>query len=122
MLGALLAGGTVALCNPAYKPSELAHQLRMTRARLILCTSIVYSNAQRAASIAASHAEDEEAKDVEGLEPLEDAPGVYTFEERHESSWHELLKMGEEAGEEGRKAVEAVRISPQEDTAILCFR
>ena len=114
-LGVLAAGGSIALCNPSYKPEELAHQLRMVKARTILTTAASLDNANKAAKEALNSGK-------ESLPGLSTAPKVLVFEEKHELSWYNLVEAGKQLGNQGQDRVAAVKVSPVDDTAMFCFR
>ncbi|EPQ31905.1 uncharacterized protein PFL1_00104 [Pseudozyma flocculosa PF-1] len=114
VLGALVTGASVALCNPSYKPDELSHQLRMVGARAILTTAASYDNACTAAEGATRDGK-------EDLQGLAQPPEIFVFEESHDSSWAKVIEAGKQQGGSARKELEQVRVSPSDDTAILCF-
>lgn len=76
VLGAQLLGGQVALHNPSYTASELAHQFRLVRTSAILCSAKAFSKCNEAAKAAVSEGE-------QGLGPLKstDPPKIWVFDE-----------------------------------------
>lgn len=135
MLGIQLAGGITALCNPSYKPKELAHQLRMTGASAVLTASCAglqktgqegreadedtpFSRAQKAAILA--YEEDDDASSGQ-IKKLARRPDVFVFEEDHPNSIHNILANGA-VGDNVRAEVEkrSKTVSGQ-DAAVYCF-
>ncbi|PWN47212.1 acetyl-CoA synthetase-like protein, partial [Violaceomyces palustris] len=108
VLGTLMAGGQVALCNPSYRPEELSRNLAMVGARAILASVASLERAQEAVEMNRREREEE--------------IGLFVFEEGHERSWEGLLlRKGERRAGDGARALERVVIHPLEDTAIVCF-
>ncbi len=119
VLGVQLAGGIAALCNPAYKPWELATQLRKIQPLLILGTAETYESAAEAISMAASEKTGDE---VEKLPPVP-AASLLVFDETHSASWEKpLLCPPKEAWARKQELFASVKIDPATDAAAYCFR
>ncbi|KAK0539704.1 hypothetical protein OC835_001032 [Tilletia horrida] len=120
VLGCQLAGGTAALANPSYKPHELAHQLRLVGGpKAILTLAASLDTVQKAVELALNEEE-------QGFEKLQAVPDVWVFEEEHDQSWFKhVLEPGQallaDKRGEALKALDAVEIDPNQDTAVLCF-
>ncbi len=125
VLGVQMAGGIAALCNPAYKPRELAHQLRMTRAKLIIAGAESVDAARKAAQLAAHRAPDDGTTEEDAdLEPLSSEPQVLVFEEQHEASYTRALLHPPSPAWQARQetlAAAQTKIQPARDTAVICF-
>ena len=116
VMGVQIAGGIAALCNPAYKPRELAHQLRMTSASVIITTADSYQSAIEAAELASDSSMEDPC------EPIE-KPRVLVFDEDHEASLlRTLLSPPQEAWQKREELIKTVQIDPAKDTALYCFR
>ncbi|UZJ55181.1 hypothetical protein CBS101457_004501 [Exobasidium rhododendri] len=127
ILGIQLVGGVTALCNPSYKSTELAHQLRMTKARCIITSSGAQSGkssdspmkkAKEAIRLACTEKGDAATG---GMERLQVEPSLFMFEENHEESWpliYERVTVSEEIVREVDERSQQVRGS---DTAVFCF-
>ncbi len=113
-LGIMMTGASVALFNPAYKPSEIAHQVRMVKATAIITTAASYQATQEAAREAAMKGED-------GLEHLSAVPEILVFEESHDASVAKILKVGKDELPESRALLDNVDIDPKTTTAVYCF-
>lgn len=138
VLAIQMAGGIPALCNPSYKPNELAHQLRMTRARAIFTTADAglpksndkkqaksapetpFTRAQEAAKLAFEEKED---ADTGGFDKLNKEPAVLVFEDDDKKGILNIL-LGSQAkiSEEDRKQVsERANALKSTDAAVYCF-
>ena len=113
-LGIMMTGASVALFNPAYKPSEIAHQIRMVQATAIITTAASFEVSQEAAREAAKKGED-------GLEHLSAVPEILVFEESHASSITKILKVGKDELPETRALLDSVKVDPKTTTAVYCF-
>ncbi|SPO23470.1 related to 4-coumarate-CoA ligase [Ustilago trichophora] len=113
-LGIMMTGASVALFNPAYKPVEIAHQIRMVKATAIITTEASYQSTQEAAQQAAMKGED-------GLEHLTAVPEILVFEESHASSIAKILKVGKDELPETRALLDNVKVDPKTTTAVFCF-
>ncbi|KAK0550463.1 hypothetical protein OC846_003660 [Tilletia horrida] len=124
VLGAQMAGGTVALANPSYKSHELAHQLRLVGGPKAVLTLVAHLNVVQEAILLAQDLDEPEA----GLSRIEHAPNIWVFEEDddEQQSWFKhLIQPGEALlkndSKKAEAALEAVQIDPANDTAVLCF-
>ncbi|SNX82912.1 related to 4-coumarate-CoA ligase [Melanopsichium pennsylvanicum] len=113
-LGIMMTGASVALFNPAYKPVEIAHQIRMVKATAIVTTEASYKTTQEAAQQSAMKGED-------GLEHLTAVPEILVFEESHASSIAKILKVGRDELPETRALLDNVKLDPKTTTAVFCF-
>ncbi|CDS82386.1 related to 4-coumarate-CoA ligase [Sporisorium scitamineum] len=113
-LGVMMTGASVALFNPAYKPVEIAHQIRMVKATAILTTEAFYKSTQDAAAEAAQKGKD-------GLEHLSAVAEILVFEESHASSIAKILKVGKDELPETRTLLDNVKLDPKTTTAVYCF-
>lgn len=113
-LGIMMTGASVALFNPAYKPDEIAHQIRMVKATAVITTQASYQSTQEAARQAAMKGED-------GLEHLTSVPEILVFEESHTSSIAKILKVGKDELPETRALLDNVEVDPKTTTAVFCF-
>ncbi|SAM81310.1 related to 4-coumarate-CoA ligase [Ustilago bromivora] len=113
-LGIMMTGASVALFNPAYKPDEIAHQIRMVKATAVIITQASYQSTQEAARQAAMKGED-------GLEHLTSVPEILVFEESHTSSIAKILKVGKDELPETRALLDNVEVDPKTTTAVFCF-
>ena len=120
VMGVQMAGGIAALCNPSYKPWELATQLRKIKPSLILATTETFEAAEQASHMATGKASDEE---VEKLAPLVKTPALMTFDETHSASWEkELLTPPQDAWARKEELLASVKVDPKKDAAVYCFR
>ncbi|PWN31755.1 acetyl-CoA synthetase-like protein [Meira miltonrushii] len=139
VLAIQMAGGIPALCNPSYKPNELAHQLRMTRARAIFTTADAglqkpqdkkqpkattletpFTRAQEAARLAFEEKGD---ADTGGFDKLDGEPAVLVFEDDDKKGIRNvLLGTQTKISEEDRKKVsERATALKSTDAAVYCF-
>ncbi|KAL9938592.1 hypothetical protein V8E36_002311 [Tilletia maclaganii] len=135
VLGCQLAGGTAALANPSYKPTELAHQLRLIGGpKAILTLEANLDTVHEAIELATTQDEPEH-----NLSKIAHPPHVWVFEESHPQSWFKSqiepgLQLLNDHGNSSKssssttphnnaakEALAAVQIDPLNDTAILCF-
>ncbi|KDN48514.1 acetyl-CoA synthetase-like protein [Tilletiaria anomala UBC 951] len=117
VLGVQMAGGIAALCNPSCTPRELAHQLRMTKACIIIAADETFDSASEAAKLASSKMDPSE-------EPLEEIvqPQIFAFDESHHASWADtLLTPPKSAWARKEKLLGQVDINPYKDPATYCF-
>ncbi|PWY98539.1 acetyl-CoA synthetase-like protein [Testicularia cyperi] len=113
-LGIMMTGASVALFNPSYKPSEIAHQIRMVRATAIITTEASYESTLQAAQESAMKGED-------GLEHLTAVPEILVFEESHPSALAKILKVGKDELPETKTLLDNVELDPRTTTAVFCF-
>jgi 4-coumarate--CoA ligase len=127
LLGIHLAGGVTALCNPSYKSTELAHQLRMTKAKCIITSAAAQGGregdspvekARAAISLACSEDDDHASG---GFKRLEEEPALFLFEEDHDESWQahcNKVKVDDEVEKEVKKRSQQIQGG---DAAVFCF-
>ncbi|CAO1635169.1 unnamed protein product [Jaminaea pallidilutea] len=131
VLGAHLVGAQVALHNPSYTATELAHQFRLVRSSAVLCSNKACKKCSEACRRA--HEEGGEGLDrLQGDQP----PSVWVFDEEVPKddnqdasdvhSWFDLITRGEREAAEDATAVEQLwawhreHVTPSEDAA-YCF-
>ncbi|MCO5585057.1 hypothetical protein L7F22_038989 [Adiantum nelumboides] len=137
VLGIQMAGGIPALCNPSYKPNELAHQLRMTRARAIFTTDDAglpkpkdkkevqettpetpFTRAQEAAKLAFEEKGD---ADTGGFEKLDEEPAILVFEDDAKKGIQNILSNGQTNEEDRKRISERASALKSTDAAVYCF-
>lgn len=120
VLGLQVAGAVPALCNPAAKPTELAHQLLCTRTKLIIASKATHDTAVEAARLVAG--ELDRFPLPPGRDPLP-RPGVLVFDEDSPLSYTRfLLRPTHHSWNHRQDLLAAVKVDPWRDDALYCFR
>lgn len=120
VLGILLVGGVAALVNPAYKPREVVHALRVTGARAILASDapdVTKPLTDAEAQISPYQTAQEANQILRQNGELDANLPIFLFEEGRSNSWSQIYE-GQSASED---ELYSLNRASGTDTAVCCF-